>query len=105
MKGRTMKKSSRANYGLAELGDVTGAHSISVRHGTYTCRRGFFCTGGFTSKKYANFILRNLKDVGLVGLIVDHGEKWTRFIGGAPLARQSHWWVKFRITGERLPVK
>jgi hypothetical protein len=97
MKGRSMK--------LGQVHDIVDGDTLSVKGGIYTYRRGFFYTNGCTSEQCASNILRKLKESGLTGEVIDHGEKWTRFIGGAPLARQSHWWVKFRITGERLPVK
>ena len=64
---------------------------LSVRKGVYTLRRSFFYTHGYTSTMLAE----KVKAAGFT--IIDHGEVWKNFRGGASVAKQSHWWVRFTI--------
>ncbi len=33
-------------------------------------------------------------------VVLDSGEVWKPFVGGAPLAKSSHWFVKFTVRQE-----
>jgi hypothetical protein len=69
------------------------ADSVSQKDGVFTVRRGFFYTGGKTSEDFANAV----KAVFPTAVVIDSGEVWTPFRGGATVAKQSHWWVKFTV--------
>lgn len=60
----------------------------------FIIRLGFFHTNGVTSQQVANKVVNVAKAVGINLTILDHGEVWKDFKGGAPLVKQSHWWVK-----------
>lgn len=77
---------------LEEIKSKIGENVTYVR-GIYTKRVGFFYTNGNTSDKVVARIKANLPEA----IIIDHGEVWKPFNGGAPLAKQSHWWVKFKL--------
>jgi hypothetical protein len=74
--------------------------SFSCRNGVYTVRRGFFYRGRATAEGVAQSILKRLVEAlpDHTITIVGHGEEWKPFRGGAPVAKQSHWWVKFTVS-------
>jgi len=66
---------------------------VSVNKGIHKVMLGFFYTHGYTAEKFEEQIsiaLPNAK-------IIESGEIWKQFNGGAPIERQSHWYVKFTI--------
>jgi hypothetical protein len=73
----------------------SGVHpsTLSKRGGVFTARRSFFYTHGKTSEMFANDIKKALPNAE----IIEHQEQWRAFRGGASVADQSHWWVKFKI--------
>jgi hypothetical protein len=72
--------------------------TVSKRDGTFTVRRGFFYRNGGSSEA---LVTRLEALVGKDRLVVlDHGEHWVPFRGGASVANSSHWWVKFRVKEE-----
>lgn len=77
------------------------ADSVSgPKDGVYTARRGFFYRNGGTADGFAASIVRVLPQA----VIVETGEKWTSFNGGAPVSKQSHWWVTFTLAGPLVPT-
>lgn len=77
---------------LQDMKALINATSLSKRNGVYTARKGFFYRHGKDSGTFAQRIADELN-----ATILDHGEQWTPFRGGAPVARSSHWWVKFTV--------
>lgn len=65
--------------------------TVSHKGGVFTVRRGFFYTHGNTAAKLANVI----KTMIPTATIIDSGEVWKNFRGGASTRDGSHWWVKF----------
>jgi len=61
--------------------------------GVYTVREGFYYTHGRSAEDLANEIKAAIPSAE----IVDCCEIWKPFIGGAPIERQSHWLVRFKI--------
>lgn len=69
------------------------ADSVAILNGVFTVRRGFFYRCGGSAEA-----LRAAVEKAVPGAcILDSGEKWTAFNGGASLARSTHWWVKFTV--------
>lgn len=60
----------------------------------FTVRRGFFYTNGRTAAHFAEIVKIALPNV----RIIDSGEVWRPFRGGASTAQQSHWFVTFTET-------
>jgi hypothetical protein len=80
---------------LQEIKDVVHADTISCKHGVYTARWGFFYThGGSADGKCAKVMAAFPQ-----ARVIDSGEVWRAFSGGAPVAAQSHWFVKFTLDG------
>lgn len=70
-----------------------GVHpsTISVKNGIYTIRFSYFFTSGRSSQQYADMVIKAGFDV------IEHDNHWTSFRGGASVAQQSHFWVKFKV--------
>lgn len=73
--------------------NVVGVDSCSKRDGVFTARKGFFYTFAGTSEKFAETIKAAFPNA----KIIEHGEHWAPFRGGASVAESSHWWVKFTM--------
>lgn len=80
---------------LGNIKDAIHASTLSVKNGVYTARWGFFYTHGCTATAKAMQVTMALP----MALVIDSGEVWKSFNGGAPVAAQSHWWVKFTLDG------
>lgn len=78
---------------LSEMKDLTASDSVSRKGDVITFRRGFFYTHGQTSEGFAKRVALALPGA----VILDHGQHWAPFNGGASVARSSHWWVKVRL--------
>ena len=81
-----------------QLRDTLGRASCSIdtlsqKAGVFTVRRGFFYTNGFTAEKLAEKIKAAVPGA----IIIEQGEVWKAFRGGASVAQQSHWFVKFTV--------
>lgn len=81
---------------LKQVKEQFNADTYSFKGGVFTVRRTFFYTHGFTSDMYAAKVLAAFP----AATIVDQGEVWKAFRGGASVAQQSHWYVKFTLRDE-----
>ena len=70
--------------------------SLSRKGEVFTLRRGFFYTHGFTAEKYCE----QVKTVFPTAVIVDSGEIWKPFRGGAKVSAQSYFYVSFYVQKE-----
>ena len=77
-------------------GDSTG-HSVSK--GIHTFRKSYYYTHGDTSSKYASHVSDALKSHGIEHTVVDHGQEYKPFRGGASAKNSSHFWVKIKPSG------
>jgi hypothetical protein len=62
-----------------------------MKNGQFKIYQGFFYTHGKSAEDFATDVMRQLDGQGAI--LVDYGMVWKEFKGGAPVARQSHWWV------------
>lgn len=67
--------------------------------GNFVVRRGFFFTHGKTTEDFKAFILHQLPTAN----IVDCGQILKSFRGGAPVSKQSHWFVEFNFQTSVIP--
>lgn len=65
--------------------------------GNILCRWGYFYTSGVTSQDYVDKIMELLNKHHINFNIVDSGDHWAAFRGGASVANQSHWFVEIKI--------
>jgi hypothetical protein len=77
----------------SEIKDLIFADTLSKKGDVYTARRGYFFSGGNNSVGFAERIKRVFPNA----VIIDHGDHWAAFRGGASTAQSSHWWVKFKL--------
>jgi len=78
---------------LAEIKEKLHADSYSQKDGVFTVRRGFFYRMGKDTETFVADVLKAFPSA----KIVDKGEVWIAFNGGASVANSSHWFVKFTI--------
>jgi len=80
---------------LAQVKDRVQADSIGRRKdGTIIVRQGYFYRNGMTAEKYAGIVAKLVPDA----TVVNFGDKWAPFRGGASLANSSHFWVVLSTT-------
>lgn len=72
---------------------IIGVDDASASKGVFTVRRGFYYRNGGSAEKLAERVLVAFP----AAKIVAQGEVNKPFKGGAPLAKQSHWFVKFSL--------
>ena len=62
--------------------------------GAYKAYQSFF----YTSGRDEDWVILNIKKAYPHAQIIEAGEIWKPFKGRAPIQRQSHWWVIFRLS-------
>lgn len=71
---------------------LSGVDMVSKnKSGNYIARWTFFYTNGKTSEKYAEKVKSTLPGV----KVINSGEHWAPFRGGASIQQSSHFWVEF----------
>lgn len=78
----------------SEIKDAIGADTLSNKAGVFTARREFFYRHGFDAQQFAALVKSKVPNA----QILDSGEIWKPFRGGASTANSSHWFVKFQVT-------
>ena len=73
--------------------DVIGRNKA----GNIMVRKGFFYTHGYTAEKFEASVKSALDKAGIKYEIVDRGEHWVAFRGGASTSQQSHWYVEIKL--------
>ena len=86
---------------LREKLGINNPKALIKYRGIYTYRVGFFYTFGQTHQYHCDNLANRLSVAGINAVIIDSGEQWKVFRGGDTLKQGSHWWVKFRIIGEK----
>jgi hypothetical protein len=69
------------------------------KEGNITCRRGYFYRHGYTDTLFAEHICNVLNKHNIKYDLIEHNDIWKVFRGGASIANQSHFLVKFKIRG------
>ena len=73
--------------------------TIGTKHGGNSLLRwGFFYTHGKTAKQYVAKVSAVLTARQIEHKVVDSGEVWKNFKGGASVAASSHFYVEVKIT-------
>ena len=76
-----------------EVKEKCQVDTCSKNKGVFTVRVEFFYTHGRTSE----WLKRKVLEAYPQASIVDCGEIWKPFNGGASVANSSHWFVKFTL--------
>lgn len=66
------------------------------KDGTFVIRRGYFYRNGMDAFKFRDSVVRKLASAGIEAEVVDFGDHWAPFNGGATVARSSHFYVVVR---------
>ena len=75
--------------------EVSGVDGVGRnRKGNVVVRRGYFYSQGMSEDVMAKSIQNQLADFGRKVRVVDLGNHWAPFKGGASIAQQSHFWVE-----------
>ena len=78
--------------------NVTGVDQLSRdSEGNLVFRRGFYYTNGNSADTFADRISNKLNELNIPHTIIDRGQVWKPFKGGATIKNQSHWWVKVKV--------
>jgi hypothetical protein len=65
--------------------------------GTYILRKGYFYHPSADLGTWASNVIVQLKNLlGVEFVEVDRNDEFKKFIGGAPLKKQSHYWIKIK---------
>jgi hypothetical protein len=88
-------KSPSAKSVLQDRGHYDSVGKDKTGH--LVVRRGYFYRNGGDSEKLAASVSRHLTDAGIKHTVVDHGDHWAPFRGGASTRNSSHWWAKVKI--------
>lgn len=78
--------------------DAVSADGISKnKAGNFMFRKGYFYRMGDGCDKFAARVTAALTAAGIAHTLVDTGDHWAAFRGGAPLAKSSHFYVEVKI--------
>lgn len=79
---------------LSQVKDAVAADSIGKnKAGNVVVRDSYFYTHGRTADSFAKSVADQLRAAGVAFDIVDHGDHYASFRGGATVAQGSHFWV------------
>lgn len=92
-KEKQMKALPTAN----KLQELISIDQVTRKGDLYTFRAGYYYRHGQTEDSVATRISKALTAHGYRHEIVDKGDHWAAFRGGASIARSSHFWVKIRL--------
>jgi hypothetical protein len=74
------------------------SHSVDqvskLKNGHVMVRKGYFYRNGMDDVKFNNNVVAALEKAGVAVFVVDFGDHWAAFSGGASLARSSHFYVE-----------
>lgn len=83
-----------------KLQELISIDQVTRKGDLYTFRSGYFYRMGRDENKVAARISKALTAHGYRHEIVDKGDHWAAFNGGASIARSSHFWVKIRLISD-----
>ena len=78
---------------LENIKSQLGVDTISKKGDIITVRSEFFYRHGRSEQDIINRIKRFIPNA----TIINSGEHWASFRGGASVAQSSHWYVKFKL--------
>lgn len=82
---------------LAKEGEISADEGAGrASDGSTVLRQGFFYRHGKDAAAFEKSVADDLTKLGIAHKIVDKGEKYTAFRGGAKVKDSTHWWVKIK---------
>jgi len=92
-----VKKTIKLSDVRKKLEEENVGDQITTKNGNILVRKGYFYSSGGSEEKLASRITPILDSMNIKYTIVDKGNVWRSFKGGAPIAKQSHWYVEIKI--------
>ena len=83
-------------YTAPDVQSILHVSQVTKSKGVFTARQGFFYRHGRNEEELAQKIQDRFPNAE----IIDMGEVYKAFKGGASVAKQSHFWVKFKLPDE-----
>lgn len=80
------------------LQEILGVSHVSKHKGVFKAYRGFFYRHGYNKDAFFARIDEELTKAGIEHTMIDCGELWAAFRGGAPVQKSSHFWATFTVT-------
>jgi hypothetical protein len=77
-----------------------GLDITAKKDGTFVLRRGYFYRHGMDEEKLAANVLKTMETSPFVTKIIDKGDHFAAFRGGAKTKNQSHFWVHISVTNK-----
>lgn len=77
-----------------EVEEKLAVDQVVLRNGIFTVRNEYFYTHGRSEKDLVAEVLAAFPQA----RIIDSGNHWAAFRGGASTSQSSHWWVKFALS-------
>jgi hypothetical protein len=94
VKGNAMKKVSN----VALVRNAVSADMVSRNKlGNVVVRRGYFYTNGATAESFRDRVSNALFQAGVSFDVVDYGNHWAPFRGGAGVTANSHFYVELKV--------
>ena len=75
---------------------IARASAVTLSKGIYTARKGFYWGASGAVARFEKVV----RDAFPTATIIGSGEVDRPFKGGAPVSKQSHYWVKFTFSSE-----
>jgi len=92
-----MKKKSL----MSQLKELCVADTVGKRRdGSIILRKGFFYRHGCTAEMYGQGVLTACERIGVKVQLLEVGEHYAAFRGGASVANSSHWYVVIKEAEE-----
>ena len=85
----------------SEVDELVMVDQVSKKRdgsGNFVFRKGYFYRHGADAQQFADQVKQKCNDAELNCEVVDHGDHWASFKGGASLAKSSHFWVVATVT-------
>jgi siroheme synthase (precorrin-2 oxidase/ferrochelatase) len=85
---------------LKQVKEALG-HSVDqvskLKNGNVMVRKGYFYRNGMDDVKFNNIVANALQKNGIPVNVIDFGDHWAAFNGGATVARSSHFYVELAV--------
>lgn len=83
---------------MSRVRDAAPGDQVSKdKQGNFIFRQGYYYRMGMDSDKFADRVKKELSNAGFNVEIIDHGDHFASFRGGASIKASSHFWVKARV--------
>ena len=99
IKGTAMTANSPTRVAARAIRNAIGTHADSCalkKNGNVIVRRSFFYQHGCNAAMFRDHVVGCLSKAYVNATVVDFGEHWAPFKGGARISRGSHWWVELK---------